>query len=103
MLKTRFVVVAVATLAAVSCSKQVAPVQPTPVESAQVQGALTLPFEVPEGAQFVVRTRGATNLYRILETCQPLQAMNPNNMVFFWTLEAGTRAGYRLSKEEGCR
>jgi len=99
MLKTRFVVVAVAALAAVSCSKQVAPVQPTP---AQAQGALSLPFEVPEGAQFVVRTRGATTLYRIRETCRPLQAMNPSNVVFFWTLEAGERAGYQLSKEEGC-
>jgi len=103
MLKTRFVVVAVATLAAVSCSKQVAPVQPTPVEGAQVQAAPALPFDVPEGAQFVVRTRRAGNLYRIAETCRPLQAMDPANVVFFWTLEAGVRAGYRLSTEEGCR
>ena len=103
MLKTRFVVMAVASLAAVSCSKQVAPAQPTPVEGAQAQSVLALPFEVPEGAQYVVRTRGSGNLHRIQETCRPLQAMNPSTVVFFWTLEAGIRAGHRLTKEEGCR
>ena len=97
MLKMRFAVVAVATLAAVSCSQQAAPAQLTPVDGAQVQGAQALPFDAPEGALFVARTRGAANIYRIQETCSPLRAMSPSSVVFFWTLEAGVRAGYRLA------
>jgi hypothetical protein len=62
-----------------------------------------LPFDVPEGAQFVARSRGSSNIYRIKESCRPLDSMNPSRVVFFWTLEAGVRAGYRLSNEESCR
>jgi len=103
MLKMRFAVVAVAALAAVSCSKQAAPAPPTPVEGARVEGAQTVPFDVPDGALFVARTSSSSNIYRIQETCSPLHSMNPRSVVFFWTLDAGVRAGYRLSKEEGCR
>ncbi len=102
MLKMRFVVVAVAAVALASCSKQVAPTQPGPVADAQAVSPQELPFAVPEGAVFVARTSGATNIYRIQATCGPLHSMTGNRMVFFWTLEAGVRAGYRLSKEEGC-
>ncbi len=62
-----------------------------------------LPFDVPEGAQFVARRRGSSNIFRIQQTCALLHSMNPSTVVFFWTLDAGVRAGYRLSKEEGCR
>jgi hypothetical protein len=103
MLKMRFAVVAVAALAAISCSRQVAPGQPTPVEAARVEGEQAVPFDVPDGALFVARTSSSSNIYRIQGTCGPLHSMNPSSVVFFWTLEAGVRAGYRLSKEEGCR
>ena len=103
MLKMRVAVIAVVALAGASCSSQIAPAQPTPVESAGVEGVTALPFDVPEGAQFVARSRNSSNIYRIKEACRPLDALNPNRVVFFWTLEAGVRAGYRLSNEEGCR
>jgi hypothetical protein len=103
MLKMRFAVVAIVAIAAGSCSKQMAPAQPTPVSSAGEVALQALPFEVPDGAQFVARSRGSSNIYRIKEGCRPLDSMNPGSVVFFWTLEAGVRAGYRLSKEEGCR
>jgi hypothetical protein len=103
MLKKRFVIVAVAALAATSCAQQGAPAQPAPGDGVRVEGMEALPFEVPEGALFVARTRSSTNIYRIREACRPLHAMNPSRVKFFWTLEAGLNAGYRLSDEEGCR
>ena len=103
MLKMRFVAVAFAALAAASCSTQVAPAQPAPVDGAQVEAAQALPFGVPDGALFVARTSSSSTVYLIQETCRPLHSMNPSRVVFFWTLDAGVRAGYRLSKDEGCR
>ena len=102
MLKMRFAAVAFAALVAASCSKQMAPAQPTP-DGAQAQGEQSLPFDVPNGALFVARTSSSSTIYPIQATCRPLHAMNPSRVVFFWTLEAGVRAGYELSKEEGCR
>ena len=62
-----------------------------------------LPFAVPEGALFVARGRRASNVYKIQATCAPVHAMNPERVVFFWTLEAARRWGFKLSDEEGCR
>ena len=103
MFKKRFVVVAVAALAAASCANQAAPAQPSPVEGPGVEIAQALPFAVPEGAQFVARRSRASNIYKIQATCRPLHAMNPGSVVFFWTLEAAVRGGYKLSNDEGCR
>ena len=102
MLKTRFLLVAAAAVMTASCSQYAAPAQPAPGDGARVDGAVSFPFEVPEGAQFVARRPGAQNIYAIRDACRPLESMNPSRVVFFWNLDAAHRAGYQLSDEEGC-
>ena len=57
---------------------------------------------MPTGALFVARSSRASNVYRIRATCGPVQSMNPERVVFFWTLEAAKGRGFKLSDEEGC-
>ena len=98
----RLFLVGLATAAVASCSPQAASAPPAPAASSSVAGVAGLPFEVPDGALFVARSRGASNIYRIQESCAVLSALNPEHVVFFWTLEAAKRSGFRLSKDEGC-
>lgn len=90
-----------AALVVAGCSQQAAPAQPSASAAAMVEGSL--PFEVPQGAQFVARRRGARTVYRISERCPALREMDPGKVVFFWTLEAARRSGHVLSSDEGCR
>jgi hypothetical protein len=62
-----------------------------------------IPFAVPEGAVFVARSRKATTVYRINAECEALERMNPDQVFFFWTLEAARRSGFSLSDDQGCR
>lgn len=103
MSKMRFVGVAVVALVLASCAPQMAPAPPAPAEGPGAELAQGLPFAVPHGAVFVARSSRSTTLYRINESCQQLNSLNPERVVFFWTLEAGVRSGYQLSDAEGCR
>ena len=103
MSKMRFVGVAVAALALASCAPQTASRQPAPAEGPGSEMAPGLPFAVPKGALYVARSSRSDTVYRIRESCERLHSLNPERVVFFWTLEAGVRSGYQLSDEEGCR
>ena len=98
----RLFLVGLATVVAASCAPQTASVAPAPAGTASMARAAGLPFEVPDGAQFVARSRGASNVYRIQESCPALGGLDPERVVFFWTLEAARRSGFQLSKDEGC-
>ena len=96
---SRISVAFAALLIAASCAPQTAP---SPAAPTQAATGGTIPFQVPEGALFVARTSRATTVYRIQEGCAALGAMNPDRVVFYWTLEAAERAGFKLSDDAGC-
>lgn len=102
MPKVRLLSVAAALVVAAACSHQSGPGQPAPVEGPGVDVVQGVPFAVPTGALFVARSSRASNVYRIRATCGPVQSMNPERVVFFWTLEAAKGRGFKLSDEEGC-
>ena len=99
----RLFLVGLATAVVASCAPQAASAPAAPAAPTSMGGAAGFPFQVPEGAQFVARSRGASNIYRIQSSCPALQGLNPDHVVFFWTLDAAKRSGFQLSKDEGCR
>jgi hypothetical protein len=103
MSKHAIAVAALAVVVTASCAPQPASAPPSPAPAAAVDGSAAIPFAVPEGALFVARSRRAATVYRINEGCEALGGLNPDQVFFFWTLEAATRAGFRLSDDEACR
>ena len=103
MSKSLLAVAALAVVVTGSCAPQPASAPPSPAQAAAVDASAAIPFAVPEGALFVARSRRDATIYRINEQCEALGRMNPDQVFFFWTLEAARKAGFRLSDDEACR